>query len=112
MKLETLDSIARQLVQGVGNGKAQWPHGRDPAQTKTHRSPHFTQLNGLIVPPHIARIAEGVQTQGFVIASAGEWEHEFGIQIDFLRPARDGAGDVARAKAALLKATHRAQPPP
>src|SRR3990167_1420382 len=80
LKLEFLDSIARELAYRVGQRKSQRSHRGYPAQADTHRGPHQAEIHTFGLAVHIAGVDESEPTQRAVVASTRKRSDELDVQ--------------------------------
>jgi len=109
LELQSLDSIARGLVNGIGNCQAQGPHGGDPADARANGASEVTEGYFFIFPKHIACVIKAIQAKRSVIARPRERGENLSVEDKFLGTADHQARDVARAQRPLIEATHRPQ---
>jgi len=63
LELQSLDSIARDLVDGVGNGQAQGAHGRDPTDACAQGASQVVEGELFIFTKHVAGIVKAINRQ-------------------------------------------------
>lgn len=111
MELQSLDFIRNLASHRHGVGKAQWAHGRYPAETNAKGGSELRKADFLILTKGTTDVGKGKQTQSAVVACPGEWGQHFCIHDNFLGATQiQAVGGIRWAQGRLLEAPDAAQP--
>src|SRR6185369_8769926 len=94
LELQSLDSIASELADGLGDGQPQRPDRRNPGEAYAGRCAHVAEADLFVLAKDVAGVHEAEQAQRTVVAGTRERGDHFGVQGDLLRAADRGPRDV------------------